>query len=48
MALYRIAVMLSRLGGKSYSVKENSAPYENAEFDFDSDSDFDPDEKGSS
>jgi len=50
MELDRIAVMLSRLGGRSYSVKEDSAPYGNAEFDFDSDfdSDFDPDEKGSS
>ncbi len=43
--LDRIAVMLSRLGGRGYSVKEDSAPYGNADFDFDSD--FDPDKKGS-
>jgi len=41
----RIAAMLSRLGGRGYCVKENTEPYERAEFDPDPDSDFDPDKK---
>ncbi len=42
--LDRIAAMLSRLGGRGYRVKGDSAPYRVAETDFDPDSDFDPDE----
>ena len=33
------------MSGRGYSVKEDSAPYGNA--DFDSDFDFDPDKNGS-
>lgn len=41
----RIAAMLSRLGGRGYCVKEESAVYgsEGIDFDFDPDSDFDLD-----
>ena len=48
--LDRIAAMLSRLGGRGYSVKENSISYRIAGFDPDSDpdSDFDSEETGSS
>ncbi len=35
--------MLSRLGGRGYSVKEDSAPYAFADFDPKSDPDSDPD-----
>jgi hypothetical protein len=42
-----MAVMLSRLGGRGYCVKEDSGPYERSEFDFDPDSDFDPDDRKS-
>jgi hypothetical protein len=41
MVLGRIAAMLSRLGGRGYSVKERSGEYGYAEFDPDPDSDFD-------
>ncbi len=38
--IYRLIVaILRRLGGRDYSVKEDSAPYAFAEFDSDSDSD---------
>ena len=37
IALDRIAVMLSRLGGRGYQVKEDSAPYASEDPDFDSD-----------
>ena len=40
--LDRIAVMLSRLGGRGYSIKEASTPY--GYYDPDFDCDFDPDE----
>lgn len=39
--LDRIAAMLGRLGGRGYSVKEDSVPYGSTEIDFDPDSDFD-------
>jgi hypothetical protein len=39
--LDRIAAMLSRLGGRGYSVKEGFGEYGYTEFDPDSDSDFD-------
>lgn len=39
--LDRIAAMLSRLGGRGYCVKENSAKYEIDGFDPDPDPDFD-------
>ena len=39
--LDRIAAMLSRLGGRGYSVKEGVAEYGYTEFDPDPDSDFD-------
>ena len=42
--LDRIAAMLSRLGGRGYCIKENSAGYGIERFDFDTDSDFDTDE----
>ncbi|MBW1697087.1 MAG: four helix bundle protein [Deltaproteobacteria bacterium] len=42
--LDRIAAMLSRLGGRGYSVKEDHAAYGDEPSDFDSDSDFNPDE----
>ncbi len=42
--LDRMAAMLSRLGGRGYCVKEDSAAYGCSEFDFDPDSDFDPEE----
>jgi hypothetical protein len=45
--LDRIAVMLSRLGGIGYQVKEDSAPYASEDPDFDSDFDSDFEEKGS-
>jgi len=41
--LDRIAAMLSRLGGRGYSVNENSTGYGIEQSDFDTDSDFDPD-----
>jgi four helix bundle protein len=47
IALDRIAVMLSRLGGRGYQVKEDSAPYASEDPDFDSDFDSDFEEKGS-
>ncbi len=48
IALDRIAVMLSRLGGRGYQVKEDSAPYASeGDPDFDSDFDSDFEEKGS-
>ncbi len=45
---YRLSIGLARMGSRGYSVKEDSAPYGNADFDFDFDSDFEPDKKGSS
>ena len=39
--LDRIAAMLSRLGGRGYSVKEEFGEYGYTEFDPDPDSDFD-------
>jgi four helix bundle protein len=42
--LDRIAAMLSRLGGRGYCIKENSAGYGVERFDFDPDFDFDPEE----
>lgn len=42
--LDRMAAMLSRLGGRGYCVKEDSAAYGFEEIDFDPDSDFDPEE----
>ena len=42
--LDRMAAMLSCLGGRGYSVKEDTEPYGLAEIDFDPDSDFDFDE----
>jgi len=39
--LDRMAAMLSRLGGRGYCVKEDSAAYGCSEFDGDPDSDFD-------
>ena len=42
--LDRIAAMLSRLGGRGYCVKEESAVYGSEGIDFDPDSDFDLDE----
>ena len=39
--LDRIAAMLSRLGGRGYSIREDSASYISPEFD--SDKDFDSD-----
>ena len=39
--LDRMAAMLSRLGGRGYCVKEDSADYRCNGVDFDSDSDFD-------
>ena len=42
--LDRIAAMLSRLGGRGYCVKEDSASYGIGESDFDPDSDLDPNE----
>jgi len=39
--LDRIATMLSRLGGRGYSVNENLAGYDIEQSDFDPDSDFD-------
>ena len=39
--LDRIAAMLSRLGGRGYSVKERLGEYGYTEFDPDPDSDFD-------
>ena len=39
--LDRIAIMLSRLGGRGYCVKENAADYGVDPFDFDNDFDFD-------
>ncbi len=44
MELDRIVAMLSRLGGRGYSVKEDPATYGTAEFDPDPDPDPDPDE----
>ncbi len=38
--LDRIAVMLSRLGGRGYSVEEQGTPYQRNGFDFDFDFDF--------
>ncbi len=43
LELDRMAAMLSRLGGRGYCVKEDSAPYRREVIDFDPDSDFDPD-----
>ncbi len=40
----RMAAMLSRLGGRGYCVKEDSAVYGFEEIDFDPDSDFDSEE----
>ena len=40
--LDRMAAMLSRLGGRGYCVKEDSASYGIGESDFDPDSDFNP------
>ncbi len=45
--LDRMAAMLSRLGGRGYRVREDSAPYGIAELDFDPDSDSDPEESRS-
>jgi four helix bundle protein len=45
--LDRMAAMLSRLGGRGYCVKENSAVYGVEQIDFDPDSDFDPEESKS-
>ncbi len=42
VGLDRVAAMLSRLGGRGYCVKEDSAVYGLEEIDFDPDSDFDP------
>ena len=42
--LDRMAAMLSRLGGRGYCVKEDSAAYGYDEIDFDTDSDFDTEE----
>lgn len=42
--LDRMAAMLSRLGGRGYCVKEDSAIYGFEENDFDPDSDFDTEE----
>lgn len=39
--LDRIAVMLSRLGGRGYHIKESFAPYRGSDFDFDLDCDLD-------
>jgi four helix bundle protein len=39
--LDRIATMLSRLGGRGYSVREDIGTYEHGKLDFDFDSDFD-------
>ena len=39
--LDRMAAMLSRLGGRGYSVQEDTEPYGQTEIDFDPDSDFD-------
>jgi len=39
--LDRIATMLSRLGGRGYSVREDIGVYEHGKLDFDFDSDFD-------
>jgi four helix bundle protein len=45
--LDRMAAMLSRLGGRGYSVQEEAGVYDKASFDPDPDSDFDPDERKS-
>jgi four helix bundle protein len=37
----RMAVMLSRLGGRGYGVKENATPYDRIDFDHDCDCDND-------
>ena len=39
--LDRMAAMLSQLGGRGYSVREEPAPYGGEVVDFDPDSDFD-------
>jgi hypothetical protein len=39
--LDRMAIMLSRLGGRGYFVREDSAVYGCKKVDFDSDFDFD-------
>ena len=44
--LDRIAVMLSRLGGRGYEVKEDSTDYEMDRIDFDCDFDLDFDKHG--
>jgi len=42
--LDRIAAMLSRWGGRGYSIREGPAVSGDEQFDFDPDSDFGPDE----
>ncbi len=44
--LDRIAVMLSRLGGRGYRVREDTEPYGELDSDFDSDFDSDGDRDG--
>ena len=43
--VYRLSIVLSRRGGRGYSVEESSATYQTEPVAVDTDSDFDPEDE---